>query len=158
MNPLFIVGAIGAVVKGIGSILGGASQADAANENAKIKREQADELLAREEINAEIIRDQARKEKGVLLSQLAGMGGGGSGIGLQLELDRNLALTLSNNRRDAEFKAKMLRRGADIDTKLASDYMTSGIISGVGTVLTGAASSYLDYKKYFDKTPSKGLP
>lgn len=143
--PLLIIGAVGALAQGIGTILSGNAQADAATKNADFKHQQADELLARQAINEQILRDEADRQKLQMGSIAGGSGLGGSGIGMKLAIMKNLTESISNSRRDAEFKAKMLNAGAEVDTQLASDIQTAGVISGVGTVLTGAYKAYDAY-------------
>ena len=63
-----------------------------------------------------------------------------------MEIRKNTAMTIANDRRDAEFKAKMLRAGANVATQLASDEAASGYITGAGTLISGGLRAY-DYMK-----------
>lgn len=158
MTPLFLVGLAGTLINGVSTVLTGFAQADAARKNTELKRQQADELMARQAINEQIIREEGEKEKSIAGSQAAGSGLGGTGIGMKLAIIDNVNRTIANTSRDAEFKAKMLRAGAEQDTQLASDYVTSGIISGAGSVLSASGDHYLKWDKYGSPSSStKGL-
>jgi hypothetical protein len=55
---------------------------------------------------------------------------------------------IANSRREAEFKAQMLRAGADIDSQLASDSITAAWIGAGGTAISSGANIYSAYNKY----------
>lgn len=139
----------------VGTVLAAQAQKEAAEKEASLKRDQADELLSREAINEQILRDQSEDLTKDYGAAFAASGLGGSGIGGTLKLRSNLEQTLANSRRDAEFKARMLRAGADMQGQLASDVYTAGIITGAGTALTGGMSTFSTFGR--QKQTSQGL-
>lgn len=141
-----------------GNISGANAQEEAAQRNAALKREQADELLDRQIINERIMRRAAEKAERGYVASFASTGRGGGGVGGVLQIKEELEENIANTRRDAEFKAKMLRAGADIETSLASDAVSAAWISGAGTILTTGAQAYGMISKYGPaKGGSKGL-
>jgi len=141
-----------------GQISGAAARKGAAEKDAYHKRLQADELLSRQAINEQIIREQSEKAGLRYGSAFASTGREGAGIGGILEIKEAAEESIKNSRRDAEFKASMLRIGADIDTQLASDMMTAGYFSAGGTLLSSGADIYGKYDRYESKGSSeKGL-
>ncbi len=149
--------AAGAIVGFVGGLLATNAQSEAADKNAELKREQADELLVRQQINDNIMREQADLAGHEALSRSGNSGSADfTGIGDMLRIHRDTEANIANNNRDAQFKAKMLRAGADVDTQLASDIQTAGIVSGSGSLLTGAAQAYNIYKGPSESTVGLG--
>lgn len=149
----------GAAIIGVGTAIYGAissaeAKADAAKRDAALKGQQADELESREKVNEGIIQHQSDLAQLRFGSSFAATGREGGGIGGIMEIQKNTALTIANSQRDAAFKAKMLRQGADIATSLASDDLAAGYITGAGTFLTGAAKTYSLYNKPSSSTGS----
>lgn len=142
MWVLGVIAAVGAVASLIGSVSEADSRAGAAQKDAALKRMQADELLEREAINEALIREQSDMAEGEYATAFGATGREGAGIGGRLRIRNNTARTIANFRRDAEFKAKMLREGANIADSLASDAITAGYISGAGSLLQGAGKAY----------------
>jgi hypothetical protein len=143
---------IGASILGLGlnlwgTLTGASAQASAAEANARAKAQQADELLAREQINEDIMREQSRRSE-LSYASGAAMGESGGGIGGILTMKKDLETSINNSRHEADFKAKMLRAGAEIDSNLASDMQTAGALSGAGTLLSTGADFYSKWKKY----------
>lgn len=131
-----VIAVISAITSAIGAGMDASSKADAAVKDAQLKNSQAGELLSREQVNEGIIQQQSELAQGQYGAAFASTGREGAGIGGILRMRANTALTISNARRDAEFKASMLRQGANIATNLASDELTAGYITGSGTLLT----------------------
>ncbi len=125
---------LGTAMTAYGQISSAAAQADAQRADAAAKRLQADELLARQAINEQIMREQSTRAELTYGSAFAATGVEGGGLGGIMRLRKTTLENIALSRRDAEFKAKMLRMGADVQSELASDMMTAGIISGVGTI------------------------
>lgn len=137
-----------------GAISGANAQADAAGKDAALKNAQADELLQRQAINEAIIRDQAQKAGLGFGASFSATGREGGGIGGILQINKNAQDEIMNTRRDAEFKANMLRSGANIETDLASSGVTAAWISGVGGLLSTGAATYNAMSPPSSKAPS----
>lgn len=129
---------IGAGAAIYGQISAAGAEADAKKRNADFKRFQAQELLEREVLNEEAIASNASDLQLRYGASSAATGFSATGIGGMLKMAQNTNQFLSNARRDAEFKASMLRAGADIETNLASDIATASYITGAGTALLTA--------------------
>lgn len=147
----------GAAIVGAGTAIYGAissasAKASAAQQDAALKNEQADELLSREAVNEQLIQTQSTQSQLEYGAGAASMGREGGGIGGILQIQKNTAITMANSQRDAQFKAQMLRAGANIATNLASDELTSSYVTGAGTLLTGAAKAASLYKPASSKT------
>lgn len=150
-----IIAGIGVATQATGMVVNGIAQADAAERNAALKNAQADELLAREEINQELMREQAFQAEQNFGSAFAMTGKEGGGIGGMLTIHSQLERNLRLSRREAEYKAKILRAGGDIDRQLGSDLQTAGWITGAGTLIGGATNIY---QRYRPKDESGSLP
>lgn len=151
-----IISALGILFSGGSQIAGGAARRAASEADAAAKNRQADELLAREGINEQLMLDQSFQAEQNYGSAFAMTGKEGGGIGGMLTIHKNTLASIANARRDAEFKASMLRAGAEVDTKLASDLQTAGVISGAGTIISGAADLGWKYSQYGKKQSSNG--
>ncbi len=152
------IAAVGAGVAIYGEIAGANSRADALRADSRNKNRQADELLARQRINEAILRDQSEFSQRDYVASFAATGVEGSGLGGVVRLRKNLEEQISNSRRDAEFKARMLRAGANVDSQLASDAMTAGYLRGTGTALTAAGSGYDSYNNAKPPSTTQNLP
>lgn len=152
------IGAISTIISGIGQVTGAAEKAEAAKQNAALKDLQANELLARQAINEQIMRDQSEKTQDAYASAFASTGREGGGISGVLQIMRDTEQNISLSRREATFKAQILRTGAEQDMKLSSDIMTAGFLSGAGTLLTGAGTAYDRIDRYKAPGEPKNLP
>lgn len=139
---LLIAAAVGTAAQTGGQLAAAGNAKDAAEANANMKHMQADELLARQEINEGILREQSDRAQHGFVASFASTGREGAGLGGVLQMKRDLEENILLSRRDAEFKAKMLRMGADIELDLASDSMTAAWITGAGTILTTGARAW----------------
>jgi hypothetical protein len=139
-----------------GELSAASSRADAAQKNAAIKQQQADELLARQSINEGIMREQADSSSHSYVAGFAASGREGAGLGGVLKIKKDLEDNITNSRREAQFKASLLRQGAEIDSQLASDTMTAGYLSGAGTLLSGVGNDF-NYVNKYNKTSPKNL-
>jgi hypothetical protein len=144
----------GIAIDVIGRVNEADDQADAAARTAAIKDAQARELLERNAINEKILRERAEFQEHGYIAAVADTGFGGGGLGGVMKIRRDLAMTLENNRRDAEFRARMLRAGADVDMQLASDAVSASYISGAGTILSQGAKTYTAYSAPSSTTSS----
>lgn len=154
-----VIGGVSSLVGSGLSIYGGYEQAEAAKDVAAaeaaalkrkaeferaLKNEQADEILKREQINARYIEKEVPRLQGEYATAFAASGRQG-GIGGMVRIKRQIAESLTLSRQDAEYKARMLRAGADIDVTLATE-AGSRLISGAergytGTILGGVGSA-----------------
>lgn len=146
MGALPIIAAVGTGMEIYGQISAASAQADAARRNAALKQQQASELLARETINESMIQQQSGIISSRYGSAAAAQGIEGAGIAGQLAILNNTQITIANSRREADFKAQMLRQGADIENKLASDVLSASYIKTGGTLLTSGMGAYDLYK------------
>lgn len=137
--------AIGVLAVGTGLSLYGEykqaqAQADAVRAQADAKRAQAFEILGRAEVNIERLRREAEVFKA---RQTGAVVRGGAEIRgqtlIQLEQTNSDVLeAIADQRREADFKAEQLFRGADIDTRLAGDIGAASRLSLLGGTLGGA--------------------
>lgn len=151
---LAVAAIIGAGLSIFGSIQQGQEKAAAAQQDAALKNAQADELVSREKVNEGLIQQQSFEAQLDYGSAAAATGGEGTAIGGIMQIKKNTAITLANGQRDANFKAQMLRSGANIATNLATDEVNSSYITGAGTALTGATKAY-DYFQGPSSTPAQ---
>lgn len=147
MSGLEIAMAASAAIGAYSSISSAVSQSNAHKKNADLKRLQADELLERQLINERTMREESELAQSAHITSFSASGRSG-GIGGVIRMKEQLEHNLAISRRDANFKADMLRRGADIDTRIASDAMVAGVLGGVGSLTTGAANIYSVQSQY----------
>lgn len=128
------LGGLGLGAQVYGLISGASANAEAQEQQAAIKNAQADELLARQKINEQIMNEQY--EESALQTGMASRGIATTGVGLKLKMHEALVRNIELNRREADFKAKMLRMGADVDMNLAGSYRSAGYINAAGSILS----------------------
>lgn len=136
----------------VGSLLSAKSQMDAADAQAgaakaqaRAKREQAVELLKRARINAERTREQgATLVKGQQASFAAGGVSitSGSTLAVMNDTINKVERNIEDQLQEANFKASMLQKGADVDTSLAGDIRKAGTIGAIGSLISGGVSAY----------------
>lgn len=128
----------GGAVSAYGAIKGAQDQAELDREKAELSKEQADELINREQINDALRDTNTFRQKLDFQSAAAGTGHEGSGIGSQLEIQRqsDLAKVLADH--DANFQAQMLLRGGQMYNRMADNTEEAGYISAAGSLLGGA--------------------
>jgi len=142
-----ILGATAAVGTGV-QIAGQLSEALArkeyAREQARIANLQATELLERQVINEGILRERGEE----LITRIGGSTSGlaTSGVGQILKVKQDIEQNILLSRRDAEFKAQMIREGAEAQMELESDRFTGSILTGVGTGIVGGVGLYNQLK------------
>ena len=118
-----------------------AAKERALEERSAAKRLEAEELLERSEINAQSLR---REGEDIKAAQVGGFAKAGvdvsSGSPLSVLLDTNVKLSreLGLQKREADFKATQLRRGADIDLELAGDERKIGKAKRLQIFFSGA--------------------
>lgn len=117
------------------------AQEEAALAQATAKEAQAVELLRRNEFNIDQLQREATRFKARQLGAVVASGAtiDSSVSLLQLEqTNRDLFREISAQREEALFKARALRAGADIDTRLAGDIREAGNLRAIGTAIGGA--------------------
>lgn len=154
--PLIIAG-VSSAVSTYSSIKSGFDQAKAKEREAALMNLQADELLARQLINEKIMREESERRQLQFGSAFAATGAGGGGVGAILKMKEDLESNIELTRRDANFKADMIRRGADINLQLASDIRVGSIISGVSSGINSGVGIWEMDQKYGKPNAAKGL-
>lgn len=139
---------IGAGVQIYGQMSAASDQADAQEKEAKLKGLQADELLQREQINEQVMREREQVSE---LYTGSDSGTQDSGLGAKLRLQRDLAQNIATSSRESEWKAQMLRMGGEADTRLASDIHQAAGYTAAGTAI-GAAGKAASFN--YDAIPS----
>lgn len=138
----------GTVMSYIGNKQAAEDQEAAARIQAENKRLQAKEMLERFELNKE---EMLRTEKNVIGQQLAAYSksgvdvGSGAALAVMEDTNRKIQRQIRLEKREAEFKAEQLYRGADIDLSLAGDISKASKIQNIGIFLRGASSAYRTY-------------
>lgn len=109
---------------------------------AQMAEMQARELEARELLNEEQMLRASDITGARVASSLASGGRAGGAVGTLLEIDRQTRVQIEMNRRDTEFKAKMLRLGADANQFVADSYGRAATwnILGMGAQTLGTVS------------------
>jgi len=136
--------AVGATISLIGAEQARQDQEDAAKAQAKLKRAQATELLERFEINSKSLERLGQETKA---AQQAAYGRGGVDVGtgapllMMEDTYSKIQRQINLEKREAEFKAKQLIRGADIEAELAGDISSAQKLENIGVFLTGAAKT-----------------
>ena len=118
-----------------------AAQARAAKQNAQAKREQALELLDRLELNNEALIVEGALLKGKQKTDFASRGiqvDVGSALNTIEETNSLVARQLMMDKKEADFKVKQLRSGAEADIRLAGDIKSASRLRQMGTFLSGA--------------------
>lgn len=119
------------------------AQARAARQNAKAKREQALELLDRLELNNEALIVEGELLKGKQKIDFAGRGietTSGSALSVIEETNSMVARQLMLDKKEADFKVKQLRAGAEADITLAGDIKAASRLRQMSTFLSGAGA------------------
>lgn len=138
--------AAGTVVQLVGAENARQDQEAAAKAQAKLKKEQAQELLDRYEINAKSLK---RLGQETAEAQKAAFAKGGVDVGtgapllMMEDTYSKIQRQINLEKRESEFKAKQLIRGADIEAKLAGDISDAQKLENLGVFLTGAAKTYM---------------
>ena len=131
-----------------GTISGAQAQEEAAQRKQALANAQANEMMERELINEQIMREKSAEAQSGYRASWGSSGKEGGGIGGVLKMQKDLAENISLSRRDAEYKANMLRAGAQMETDLYSDRVTASYITGAGTLIGGVGQGFQIYDKY----------
>jgi hypothetical protein len=137
--------AVGAGLSAYSQYEQGRQQAEAAKQDAKMKRAQAREMRERmylEEIN---LKQQGEEFKA---QQTAAFAAGGVELGTGATLialeDTNskIAKQITDMKRDTLFRVNQLEKGASISMQQSSQYAQAGTLSAAGSLLSAGASYY----------------
>lgn len=133
----------GGILSAWSQVESGRAQRKAAERNAALKRMQADELLERANINMGEVFREGRVMAGTQASSYAAAGVGLDGTPL-LVIEETLARAseeASLIRRDAEFQAKMLRLGADIEVQQGKSMEKAAYIGAAGNLISSGVNA-----------------
>lgn len=120
------------------------AQVKAAKQQSEAKRLQANEILARFKLNEESLNLTKQTVTGSQIAAMAKGGGSGSSVSdLLLLEDTNMKIQrqIKMEKREADFKAESLMRGADIDMSLAGDIDRASTIQNIGIFLNRASKA-----------------
>jgi len=129
-----IIGAVGAGIKAVGSIKAGNAKKRQAERQAALQDQQAEETINRAETNVLALKRQREGLKGAQRSGFAKGGVELSGSALEVLEDTNTQFDrdVVNTRRQAQFDADQIRRGAQITRAEGKAAKTAGILGAVG--------------------------
>jgi len=117
------------------------AQARAARSNAESKRLAALELLDRFELNTQALIVEGERLKAQQKTDFAGKGidiGTGSALDVVEETNSLVAQQIILDKKEADFKAGQLLRGAEADVRLAGDIKKGARLEKLGIFLSGA--------------------
>jgi len=135
---------VGSLISAKGTMDAADAQADAAKASARAKRGQAVELLKRANINADRTRASGEALTEDQKGQFAAGGvsvGSGSTLAVMNDTMNQVEQSVRDNLQEANFKASMLRAGADVDVSLAGDIKTASKFQAAGTLIGTAGSA-----------------
>jgi len=138
--------AVAAAVAIAGTLLSAYStyKAGQASKEASLKQQsllnrQGEEVMARAQINDELLQKQGRQLVGAQRVAIAGSGID-IGAGSSLDIIEDTIIEINDERlrlmRDSVFEANMIAEGAKLEGDYARDAATAGMIGGAGTLLT----------------------
>lgn len=133
-----------------------ANQANEAKQKElELKRQQAAEIDARQAINEEILSRQGQQH--IAQTESSGNKYGNTGPGFHLEAMHNLQEAILLSRRDADFKARMLRAGIGVESQISSDQVNASYIRSGGAILGGFSQAYGNTSRYGAPSDPKSL-
>lgn len=141
-----VVAGVGTTISLIASENARQSEEDAMKAQAKLKKAQAQELLERFEINAESLKRLGQETASAQTASFAKGGvdvGSGSSLLMMEDTFSKIQRQISLDKREADFKANQLIRGADIEMSLAGDISKAKKIENYGLFFTSAAKTGL---------------
>lgn len=125
-----------------GQISGANAQSDAMQQQANLKQQQAAELLSREQVNVQIMKDQGVRADLHYAAESGSTGFAGGGVGGQMLVQKYVSQNITNYERETEFQAYMLEQGGDIESQEAGNVSESGYVGAAGTLLGATAKAY----------------
>lgn len=144
----------GGIIKAYGEEQAARQEAEAYDEQAQIEAIEAREVISRSVFN----RDEAERNAQYFIKQQEaqiGKGGGFGGTATTLLDDTNFKLSLEKQKikREAEFRANQLIRGAQFKQKTARNIRSGATLRAIGSLLGTAGSTGMS-SGAFDR-PSK---
>lgn len=144
-----------ALVQGYGQYQAGKAQADAMRQQAQLNLLKATEILERNDINNELLRESALVTQGTQVAQTFASG-------KTLASTRNLVeqtmqtakRQIELNTRAAEWEARMVRMGAESSIGAADKVQEAAMISSLATAGFGMARAYSNAPSYSSDTPT----
>ena len=148
-----VVSAIGSIQQGNAAAASAKSQANAAEYNAKVLRQNADQAYREGSAAEEAQRRRARQVLGVQRAAVGQTTGfTGTSLGVIEQSGTNAELDALNIRYESDMKARGLLQEADLETANAANYRsqagalrTAGYISAGSKALSGGSSYYSQY-------------
>lgn len=130
-----------------GNIKAAKDKEEAAQKQAFLDEQQANEILARQAANEAIMQDQAAYNESHYVAAMGGTGVLDTGIGGAIAIHTNLSRAIAAARHEAAYTSNMIRMGAQINTEIASNQVTAAYIRSGGQVLGAAGEVYLRHRK-----------
>lgn len=133
---------VGTGVSIFGQLKAAKDQKRAARSAAEARRVQADEILARSEINIQELKRQAQGFKARQSAAFASSGvdiGSGAPLVAMENTNRVVMSAVENRRKEAAFRAESILRGAALSDQQAEDISKAGKLQAFGTGLSGLA-------------------
>lgn len=144
MIPVAVI-ALGAGMQAYGQYKSSQDAAWAARQNAKLKKAQAAELLAKMKIQEERIKTQGEDFKAKQINEFASggvqLGAGATLVALE-DTNMKISQQVDDMKRDSLFKANQIMMGASFEEKQADDTESAGKLAAFGSLLGGAGAAY----------------
>ena len=129
---------------GLSSLIGGDEEADAAERQAQIDRENARLALEKGEADAAQVRERGSRFIGEQTAAIAqsGLGTGGTNAALAAESVRGIEKDVGNTRREAALRAAGFQERANASIERAGQARTAGKVGAFNALLSGASEFY----------------
>lgn len=148
MDPVTGMAIGSALVSAYGQYKSSQAQAEAQQQQAKLNFLKAEEVLARNEINNDLLLESALVHQGTQVAQIAGSGvdvGGQTQKRVVAETMRKAQRQIELNTRAAEWESRMIRIGAESQIQSSEEIALAGTISSIGSLGFNTATT-LDSK------------
>lgn len=136
---LAVAAVVGAGLQIYNQLNAASAQAEAQQREAALKNAQADELEQRQAYNEELMRKHEAYSEHHVFNDNGGNAGSLGGI---MQLREDLRTNIETSRREASWKARMLRMGGEADMALASDIENAKWWQAAGTAFQTAGNFY----------------
>ena len=147
MDPLTVMAGLklgSMALGGLSSIMGGNDEAEAAERQAQIDRENARLALEKGEADVAQLREQGSRFMGEQTAAIAqsGLGTGGTNAALMAEAARGIEKDAGNTRREAALRAAGFQDRANASIERANQSRTAGKVGAFTALLSGASEFY----------------